>query len=153
MKLWSERHVDTHCEGHIWSCVWCGILPKMCPGGSPLHKGNVFSSVMTKYTHQRHWIKRSTIYKSLVVELLAVKIWNSELINGIQLNVKISQMAADTCLFLKDRSSITEALCLLKFFSIVFCLKMNKENSKAYNVGKAIEKLKIDETSGSYNYY
>ena len=28
-------------EGHTWRCVWGGILPKICLGGSPLQEGRV----------------------------------------------------------------------------------------------------------------
>ena len=75
----------------------------------------------------------------LVVELLAIKIRNNKDINGVQLkntNLKISQMADDTCLFLRDNYSISVALQILTDFAVVSGLKTNVEKTKAYNVGK-----------------
>ena len=129
--------------------------PSFCNWVKILYKNSQSAVINNGYLTQFFCLQRgvrqgcplSVYLFLLVVELLAVKIRNSDLINGIQLkdkNVKISQMADDTCLFLKDRSSITEALRLLKDFSLVSGLKTNVEKTKAYKVGKATEKLKTD---------
>jgi len=68
-----------------------------------------------------------------VVELLAIKIRNNESIKCIQLKmqcIKISQMADDTCLFLKDIDSISKALGTLNDFETVSGLKTNIEKDK-----------------------
>ena len=75
----------------------------------------------------------------IVAETLASKIRNSSNIQGIQLknkNLKISQMADDTCLFLKDNDSIRESLNILEDFHMVSGLKTNIEKTKAYNIGQ-----------------
>ena len=60
-------------------------------------------------------------------------------INGVQLkntNIKISQMADDACLFLRDNYSISVALLIITDFAVVSGLKTNVEKTKTYNVGK-----------------
>ena len=74
-----------------------------------------------------------------MVELLAIIIRNYKDINGVQLkntNIKISQMADDTCLSLRDNHSISDALQILTDFAVVSGLKTNVEKTKSYNVGK-----------------
>ena len=59
--------------------------------------------------------------------------------------IKISQMADDTCLFLKDNDSIGKALVTLNDFGTVSGLKTNIEKTKTYKLSH--NKSEIDESS------
>jgi len=70
----------------------------------------------------------------LVVELLACEIRSNTAINGIKLKnteLKISQMADDTTIFLNNSKSIPILLQLLEKFAICFGLNTNVEKTKA----------------------
>ena len=82
----------------------------------------------------------------LVVELLACEIRNNTLIKGIPLincELKISQMADDTTIFLKEENSIPVLFDVLKKFAICSGLKTNIEKTKAYNFGKNIRNSRL----------
>ena len=77
----------------------------------------------------------------LVVELLAEKIRGNSNIQGILLKnkeIKITQMADDTCIFLNSGTGIPETLKTLENFAICSGLKTNVEKTKAYNIGNAV---------------
>ena len=74
----------------------------------------------------------------LVVELLAVEIRSNKAIEGISIKnseLKISQMADDTTVFLKSEVSISQLLKTLKQFAICSGLYTNVEKTKAYHYG------------------
>ena len=87
----------------------------------------------------------------LVVELLACKIRSNSRIQGIPLKnieLKISQMADDTTIFLKNGTSIPVLLDTLNHFSICSGLTTNIEKTKAYKFGPT----KIFENSHLFNW-
>ena len=94
----------------------------------------------------------------LVVELLACEIRNNTLIKGIPLincELKISQMADDTTIFLKEENSIPVLFDVLKKFAICSGLKTNIEKTKAYNFGKKCKMKSMHDLSwetGSINF-
>ena len=74
----------------------------------------------------------------LVVELLACEIRCNTAINGIPLKnneLKISQMADDTTIFLNNSKSIPILLQLLEQFALCSGLNTNVEKTKAYSLG------------------
>ena len=74
----------------------------------------------------------------IAVELLAIKIRNSPNIKGILVDnteVKISQMADDTTVFLKDVDSIKHLFKLMEMFKTSSGLKANLDKTKFYNIG------------------
>jgi hypothetical protein len=74
----------------------------------------------------------------LVVEILAIKIRSDKSIKGIELvnkEVKISQMADDTSLFLTSTDSIQPVIETLDQFKLLSGLKANIEKTKFYNIG------------------
>ena len=82
----------------------------------------------------------------LVVELLAIQIRTSNNIKGIQvadIEIKISQLADDTSLFIRDTDSIKNIFSLLERFETNAGLKANVEKTKFYNIGNTV----IDETT------
>ena len=75
----------------------------------------------------------------LVVELLATHIRQDKTINGITLKsseLKISQMADDTTIFLKSATSIPPLLATLNKFALYSGLKTNVDKTKLYAIGK-----------------
>ena len=82
----------------------------------------------------------------LVVELLAIQIRTSNNIKGIQvadIEIKISQLADDTSLFIRDTDSIKNIFSLLERFETNAGLKANVEKTKFDNIGNT----GIDETT------
>ena len=72
------------------------------------------------------------------VELLAIQIRESDNIKGIQIDgteIKISQLADDTTVFLRDTNSIDHLFSLLEKFEKSSGLKANKDKTKFYNIG------------------
>ena len=84
----------------------------------------------------------------IAVELLAIKIRNSPNIKGILIDnteVKISQMADDTTVFLNDIDSIKYLFDLMEMFQTSSGLKANLEKTKFYNISP--NRISDDETS------
>ena len=76
-----------------------------------------------------------------VVEILAIKVRTSNAIKGITISkkeIKISQLADDTSLFISNTNSIKPVLDTLGQFQNLSRLKANIEKIKFYNIG-AIE--------------
>ena len=76
----------------------------------------------------------------LAVELLAIKIRNSDRIKGIQFDnvaIKMSQYCDDTTVFLQDEESVTELVKLLKKYGDVSGLELNVNKSKLLWLGSA----------------
>ena len=75
----------------------------------------------------------------LVAETMANHIRNQQSIKGLTVNgctVKITQMADDTTVFLKDVQSVKGVLDTLEHFSCCAGLKLNKEKTEAIQLGK-----------------
>jgi hypothetical protein len=88
-----------------------------------------------------------------VAEILALKIRQSNNINGITLNlnddvkqIKITQLADDTTLFLSDEGEVTHAVSILDEFEVYSGLKLNKNKSEGLWVGKS--KYKTNNVDG-----
>ena len=83
----------------------------------------------------------------LVVEMLALKIWQNQLCRGIKLPsgqyAKISQFADDTTLILKDSTSLRNATNIVNSFGVLFSLQVNKKKTKALWI-EALSKNKIE---------
>lgn len=74
----------------------------------------------------------------LIVEVMANKIRSNENIPGIYLNkreIKISQLADDTTLFLKNETALDEAFILLEKFKTCSGLKLNKSKTEIFYLG------------------
>jgi hypothetical protein len=74
----------------------------------------------------------------LVAEILALNIRNNNEIVGLtfkQREIKITQLADDTTLILKDKESITKTLKLLDHFHKCAGLKLNKSKTEAIPLG------------------
>ena len=82
----------------------------------------------------------------LVVEILAINIKENKDINGIQVEneeIHITQMADDTTLFIRDKtSSLEKILSLLQDFHQHAGLKLNKDKTKAILLGNSNFNLK-----------
>ena len=77
----------------------------------------------------------------LAVEILAIQIRSSNNIKGIQIadaEIKISQLADDTSLFIRDTESIKHIFSLLASFEMYAGLKANVEKTKFYNIGNTV---------------
>ena len=75
----------------------------------------------------------------LAVEILAIEIRSNSHIKGINTNnteTKISLLADDTTLLLKDILSLRTALNILSIFYFVSGLKINYEKSEILSIGK-----------------
>ena len=75
----------------------------------------------------------------IVVEILAISIRNNRNINGIFLNgneVKISLLADDTTLFLKDTNSLQNVMNIMYMFKQSSGLKINQSKTHILQVGK-----------------
>ena len=74
----------------------------------------------------------------LCVEILAIEIKNNDKIQGINIGnttFKITQLADDTTLFLKDIDSLQEALQLMIHFEKLSGLKLNDTKTEIFQVG------------------
>jgi hypothetical protein len=74
----------------------------------------------------------------LVVETMANSLRSDSKISGIQVDdkcIKISQLADDTSLFLRDEKSLSNALDLLEKFHVCSGLKLNKSKTKLFCLG------------------
>lgn len=79
----------------------------------------------------------------LAVEIMAIRIRNNSNVKGIQVkldtkthNLKISQLADDTTLFLGSKDEIVNALNLIETFGTFSGLKLNREKTEGIWVGK-----------------
>ena len=75
----------------------------------------------------------------IIVEILATKFRSSETIEGITVNennLKITQLADDTTLFLKDQNEITHALHIVEEFGTFSGLKLNKSKTEGILIGR-----------------
>ncbi len=74
----------------------------------------------------------------LVAEVMAINVREDQDIRSINLNgsdIKITQYADDTVLYLRDLKSLEEAIKLLENFSLCSGLKLNKEKTEAIQLG------------------
>lgn len=83
----------------------------------------------------------------LVAELMAINIRNNENIKPIKirnnnLKVKITQMADDTTIFVKDVNSVKIVLKTLEHFSQCAGLKLNRDKTEAIQLGLHTEHIK-----------
>ena len=75
----------------------------------------------------------------LAVEILAIKIRHSSNIKGVQINtkeIKLTQLADDTTLFLKDISSLQHSFELINKFHTCSGLKLNYTKTEILPLGK-----------------
>ncbi len=75
----------------------------------------------------------------IIVEVVAHKIRNDDNIKGVKVNneeVKISLLADDTTLFLKDINSLKNALDTMEMFMKCSGLKINKDKTQTLQIGK-----------------
>jgi len=83
----------------------------------------------------------------LAVEILALKIRQNQLCQGIELRsgqyAKISKFADDTTLILKDTTSLRNAMNIVNSFGVLSGLQLNKKKTKALWTG-ASSKNKIE---------
>ncbi len=96
------------------------------------------SSFFTPQRGIRQGCPLSALLFLLVVETLSLAIKKKKSISGIEIEgteFKISQLADDTTLFLKDTNSLREALNLLGKFSIGSGLQINRDKSEAIWIG------------------
>ena len=91
----------------------------------------------------------------IAVEMLAIRIRNSEKIKGIlidEVEIKISQLADDTTVFLRDTDSIKHLFDLLEQFELSSGLKANIEKTKFHSIGPKeiqnsdVSKIKFEKT-------
>lgn len=99
---------------------------------------NISSSVMMfPHTTQRFFVHRSVrqgcpitpFLFLLVVEVLSLYVKSSLDIKGISVfekEIRITQLADDTALFLRDKQYISSAIALVDQFSIASGLELNK---------------------------
>jgi len=76
----------------------------------------------------------------MVAEIMSINIRNDDNIKGLTFNnkeLKLSQFADDTTLFLKDKKSIEIVLKLLDHFHKCAGLKLNKEKTEAIQLGQS----------------
>jgi len=80
----------------------------------------------------------------LVVEMLALKIRQNQLCQGIKLPsgqyAKISQFVDDTTLILKDTTSLRNAMNIVYSFGVLSSLQVNKKKTKALWIGASSKK-------------
>ena len=75
----------------------------------------------------------------LVAEVMSNSIRDNNLIKGILFGdkeIKLSQLADDTTIFLRDKESIQHMLILLEHFHKCAGLKLNKDKTEAINLGR-----------------
>ena len=75
----------------------------------------------------------------LAVEILAIAIRNDPSIKGVDIlnkTYKISQLADDTTLFLKDTEALKHVLEKLKLFEKLSCLKLNMSKTEILQIGR-----------------
>ena len=80
----------------------------------------------------------------IVAEILATKLRSSENIKGITVNnhnIKITQLADDTTIFLKDKNEIPNAIDIVEEFGNFSGLKLNKNKTEGLLTGNLIEKV------------
>ena len=104
---------------------------------------NGYSSQFFKVTRGiRQGCPLSALLFIMAVEILSLQIQNNKGIKGIQINnreIKISQLADDTTLFLGDVDSLKEALKALSSFSKISGLSLNKSKSEIIKIGDNIK--------------
>ena len=74
----------------------------------------------------------------IAVEVLSVTLKNNDLVQGFKIGsstFKITQLADDTTLFLKNIDSLKEALNMLSLFQNISGLKLNKTKSEILQIG------------------
>ena len=82
-----------------------------------------------------------------MVELLAIKIRSAENITGIEVNLgeikqlKITQLANDTTLFVKNKIELSNALHIVDEFGLYSGLKLNKTKTEALLIGSSKHNL------------
>jgi len=85
----------------------------------------------------------------LIVEVLATKVRNGSSLQGLQVEqnqIKITQLADDTTLILKDDHEIPEALYIIDAFGNISGLKLNI--NKTHGLDKGACKNKINNVNG-----
>ena len=116
---------------------WVQILYKS-PNSRVVNNG-YFSDCFCPERGIRQGCPLSAYLFILSVELLAIKLRNSQTVQGISVNnniIKINQFADDTTLILKDTNSIRPALGILKSFYICSGLKTNIDKTQAFFIGE-----------------
>ena len=81
----------------------------------------------------------------MAVEILSINIQHNKKIKGIQIykkKLKISQLADDTTLFLRDILSLRTALNVLYLFSQISGLKLNLQKTELLPIGRQPDNLK-----------
>ena len=87
----------------------------------------------------------------IVVEIMAIKIRSCRNINGITIkyennsSAKITQLADDTTLFLKNKNEISYALSIIDEFGNYSGLKLNKMKTEGLWIGKSKNNVRTEE--------
>lgn len=116
---------------------WIEIIynqPEFCVTNNGYH-----SQFITMERGIRQGCPISSLLFVLVVEIMAVNIRNDKTITGVMVEgteLKISQLADDTTLFIKDVESVRNLLAFLDKFSKVSGLKLNQSKTEAIWLGK-----------------
>jgi hypothetical protein len=99
----------------------------------------------TKYFKIKSVVRQGCPLSALLfvlgVEILANSIRTNPNINGIRISdktFKITQLADDTTLFLKDICSLKHELNILKFFEATSGLKLNSSKTEILQIGKPL---------------
>jgi len=123
---------------------------------------DISSSVLISYnTSKRFFITRgvrqgcpiSPFLFILVTELLSLSIIHEQSLEGISIfdrEIKISQLADDTTLFLKDKSQLTKAINVIEQFSCASGLTLNMSKCDIMTLYKSddssIDEISVKET-------
>ena len=85
----------------------------------------------------------SSLLFVLAVEIMAIKLRDNKKLKGLEIkldgkncNLKICQLADDTTLFLKSRKDITLAINLIETFGSLSGLKLNRNKTEGFWLGK-----------------
>lgn len=116
------------------------------------YKGITNTVIVNMFTSQRFSIRRgvrqgcpiSPFLFILVTELLSLSIMHNQNFKGISIfdkEVKISQLADDTTLFLKDKSQLSIAIQIIKQFSCASGLKLNLSKCEIMSLHKCDDTL------------
>jgi hypothetical protein len=104
----------------------------------------------TEYFHLSRGIRQgcpiSALLFLLIVETLATNIRADEQVKGIIVNeteIKISQLADDTTLFLKNEKSLQKVLTILDYFYTCSGLKLNKSKTEIFYLGNTNHKPNV----------
>ena len=122
---------------------WINIIyssPQCCVTNNGYH-----SNFFTLSRGIRQGCPISALLFLLVVEIMAIHIRSNNKIEGIKISdsqdIVITQLADDTTLFLKDTSSLNEALAFIETFGESSGLRLNKDKSESFWIGSKLNSM------------